>query len=1308
VSAVAGRVADALERRPVSDAHVETLKPYVPRLLIEWVKRTPEARYRSIEGSLVFVDISGFTALTERLAKKGKVGAELMRDTLDGVFTALLDEAYDWGAGLLKWGGDALLLFFDGPLHAERAARAAWEMQRTIDRVGRLRVSGGTVVLRMSIGISTGAFDFFTVGSVHRELLIAGPKATETVTIEAIADAGEIGLSRSLAAVLAPTCIGPGKQDARLLVAPPEVERNRAPDVGSVRDIDVASCIPVAARAHVLLERSEPEHRTITAAFIDLMDTDLLLEQIGPDALGEALDQRIRVIEEAALQYEVPFYETDIGKGSVKALLTAGAPSSTGHDEERMLRALREIMDAPGVVPMRIGVNRGKVFTGDFGPPYRRAYRVFGDAINTAARVMSKAEAGQVLSTEIVLNRSRTTFETTPIEPFQAKGKAEPVRASIVGPVIGTKDARRAEVALVGREAELSALLRVIDDVRTGNGWIIEISGEPGLGKSRLVEELMERARDLVVLHSRCEEYESSTPYYALRAPLRAVLGVGHDADSDETERRLRLVVARVDPTLEPWIPLLGLLLGLDLVPTAETRSLDPRFIREQLADVAMRFLVSTLAGTPTMLAVEDVHFMDEASTDLLGRLSRAGSDLRQVLLVTHSRPGERWAPDADDLRCLSLCLLPLPPARMAEMVELLTEEHPLAPHDTEEIARRSGGNALFLFELLETVRATGSVDSLPDSVESLVAGEIDRLSPLDRTVLRYASILGTSFDPVLLESAVSAEVELDGDVWTRLAELVNPEPGGTMRFRNTLIRDAAYEGLPYRRRRELHGRVGLAIEATAGTSLDEEIGALARHFHAAGLWGKAWEYCRRAGDRALRIYANVDAARFYEQAVASARHLRSVDAVELGSVYERLGDATKQLAEFDRSLRALRAARTRFSADPAAASRTILTECRIAELQGRHVHALRTATRGIRLLEGVPGADAAEQRAALSMRYAGVLFRRGRLRDAVRWCERSEAEAKRAGAATVLARAYVIHDLALITLGDSSGSMLEAAVAIFEEQGELDAKASALNNMAFSAYVEGRWEAAAALFADAKTTWEAAGRREGAALPTYNTAEILFDRGLYDDAGARLREALRVWRASGSASEIAEATRLLGRLETRRGDIVLGRELLEQARAEQLRAGEQYEVVGTDARIAECLVTAGETSEARALVSSSLERAAATEGGDTLLPLLWRVDGWALALEGDRDGAAAAFERSLRLARGQGSDYEVAMALDGLAYARGARRPEAVADLVAERDALLERLGVVHTLGDALRAAHGLEVGRADRAGGVAATRPV
>ena len=343
-------------------------------------------------------------------------------------------------------------------------------MQRTIDDVGRLTISGGAITLRMSVGIGTGTFHFFMVGSVHRELLVAGPSMSETLEIEAIADAGEIGISRLLATRLDDTCVGAHKGDvALLLAAPPEATSDRAPDVGDVAKLDIASCIPVAARAHVLLERSEPEHRTITAAFIDLMNTDRLLGELGPLGLAEGLNERVAAIQEAALRYDVPFYESDVGKSSVKALLTAGAPSSTGRDEERMLRALREIMDQPGVVPMRIGVNTGKVFTGDFGPPYRRAYRVFGDAINTAARVMSKAEAGQILSTEIVLNRSRTVFETTPIAPFAAKGKAEPVRASLVGPIVGAKEQQRSDAPLVGRDGELRALLEALDDARSGH-----------------------------------------------------------------------------------------------------------------------------------------------------------------------------------------------------------------------------------------------------------------------------------------------------------------------------------------------------------------------------------------------------------------------------------------------------------------------------------------------------------------------------------------------------------------------------------------------------------------------------------------------------------------------------------------------------------------------------------------------------------------------------------------------------------------------------------------------------------------------
>src|SRR5437867_3606039 len=139
----------------------ELLKPFVPRLVVEWLRHAPAEPHWRVDGSLAFVDISGFTSMTERLARKGKVGAEEMNDVLDALFTELLAVAYDDGAGLVKWGGDAVLLLFDGEDHAPRACRAALNMQRTIKRIGKITTSVGQVRLRMSIGIHSGPFDFF-------------------------------------------------------------------------------------------------------------------------------------------------------------------------------------------------------------------------------------------------------------------------------------------------------------------------------------------------------------------------------------------------------------------------------------------------------------------------------------------------------------------------------------------------------------------------------------------------------------------------------------------------------------------------------------------------------------------------------------------------------------------------------------------------------------------------------------------------------------------------------------------------------------------------------------------------------------------------------------------------------------------------------------------------------------------------------------------------------------------------------------------------------------------------------------------
>ena len=286
------------------------------------------------------------------------------------------------------------MLLFQGEQHEARACRAALEMQQTMASVGKLRTSSGLVTLQMSIGIHSGTFDFFLVGSLHRELVITGPAASMTVAMETVAEATEVAVSPSTAAALDPRWLGTSKPPGILLRSPPEVTATGFAPVGDVSDLDLSQLVPLGIREHLLAGGGEAEHRPMTSAFIHFMGADEMLAEQGPDALADALDAVIRIVERAAHEHQVAFFETDIAPSGGKVMLMAGAPRSTGNDEEAMLRAMRAIIDSDSPLPLRIGINWGRIFVSDFGPAYRRTFSVKGDAVNLAARLMAKAEPG--------------------------------------------------------------------------------------------------------------------------------------------------------------------------------------------------------------------------------------------------------------------------------------------------------------------------------------------------------------------------------------------------------------------------------------------------------------------------------------------------------------------------------------------------------------------------------------------------------------------------------------------------------------------------------------------------------------------------------------------------------------------------------------------------------------------------------------------------------------------------------------------------------------------------------------------------
>jgi class 3 adenylate cyclase/predicted ATPase len=1262
------------------------LVPYVPRLTLDWARTDAPVgnagpAWRLVEGTMVFADISGFTKMSERLARHGKVGAEEVTDAINTCFEQLLEIAYAAGGSLLKFGGDALLLLFTGDNHASLAAHAAVGMRLRLRTVGRIQTSSGLVVLRVSMGMHSGTFHVFAAGSSHRELIVAGPAATATVEAEGTATAGEIVMSASSAALLPARCRGPARGQGFLLRSPPGEPPSRpvvAPDPGPV---DVPNFVPIAIRRHLLAGGEDSEHRSATVAFLHFDGTDGILERTGAPVLAEWLDEVVRVVQQAVDEYEVTLLGSDIDHDGGKLILVAGVPRRAGDDEERMLTALRRISDATLPIPLRIGAHTGPVFAGAVGPAYRRTFTVMGDTVNLAARVMSRAAPGQVLVTPDVLDRSQLAFETEALEPFSVKGKRHPVTAFALGK---PKRARRRgsdALPLVGRADEVAALEADLAAVAGGEARFVEIVGGPGMGKSRLVEELRARAEAMSTavqcITIRCEAYESSAPYAPFWVLLRYLLGVEPDDSREDVTQRLQQSVREITPDLVPFLPLLGTTLDLDIPDTDATASLEPEFRRQRVDEVTTAFLQHALAR-PLVLVFEDVQHMDEPSVGLVRHV--ISTSLASTLLCVTRREAESGFAAVPEAGGRTFELAALTTEQATEALLLATEDAPLLPRAIRALAERAAGNPLFLDEMLRSISDNNDVDALPASIDAAVTAQIDRLAPRHRQILRRAAVLGQSFTMQELDGLLAPELPPPDDATIReLGEFLLADGPSRLRFRYGIMRDSAYEELPFRQRRELHGRAAAALEESLGDEVESEAALVSLHFLHAHRFAEAWRYAGIAGERARAVYANTEAAVFFERALAAARRLPDLERTDVAAIWEQLGDVRERAGGYDRALRAYRSARRLLQAEPLIEARLFLKEAWIPERMGRFSEAVRAVRKGLAVLEGAPGVEATRQRAELAAWYAAMRQAQGRHREAVTWCERAIAEARESGSLAAEAHASFILDWAWFSIGRFDlATHSERALEIYVELGDLSAQAGVLQNSGGFAFYQGRWDQAVALYERGREAYLRAGNEVDAAMSTCNIAEVLVDQGHYEAAEHQLQDALRLCRAAGYRSGTGFARSLLGRIAARTARWDEAYEHFEAARGEYAAAGLEGDADEIDGRRAECLVLEGRAEEGFALADRIVRASARDDELPTDMALLQRVCGYALLQTGDHDAARAAFAASLEVGRARDADYEVALTLQALAQLeRAAGDAERAAELEAESERMLEPLGV-------------------------------
>lgn len=1156
------------------DAPAADLTAFVPRLVPEWITASPEARHRRIDGTLVFTDLSGFTAMSERLAARGKVGAEELTQHLDNTFTELVAVSGGLGGTMLKFGGDALLIFFWGDRHELRAARAAVDMQESLGRIGSISTSAGDFRLQMTVGLHCGSVDFFLVGSSHRELFVCGADTTETVEIEGRAEAGEIRLSSQLAERL-PEEFVDGSKSPALLVGRPDTE----PDFASWPAWPIGTTarrfVPEMLRNHLVSGVELREHKQMSVAFVHLANTDELITGVGADTTARHLEDLMAHIQTVFATHGVAFISTDVYEGGPKIICAAGAVRTFGNDDESLLRALREIVDYPTPLQLRVGVNRGHGFCGYVGPVFRRTFVTIGDVVNTAARVMSKAVAGEILSTAGVLERSETTFETEALPPFEAKGKAEPLKAFRVGRISGSRAHEdRPTLPLVGRDAEVARLGQALDAVRGGSGAFVEIRGETGMGKSRLIEEIVANA-GLPAWHTRCGRYAGSTPYFPFRTLLSELVG-------GETVAALTERVRSSAPELEPYLSLLALVLGQTVPPTPEVERLSSADQRKKLHEVFAE-LVRAVVHTPALWVVEDAQWIDQASADLLRHLASAARSLPLLIVVARRTEDAEAFGEPDQV----LDLEPLAEESAHELLQVAAKAH-LLPRELHRLAERSHGNPYFLIELADVASTNRDLDQLPDSLEALVAAKIDALPPGDRLVLRQLAVVGSRFDPLVAEEAVSGLRDSDPQRWENLDTFLDRSQL-PWRFKQTLIRDTAYEGLSYKERREVHELAGTAIERhTTDPSMVCEL--LSLHFHAAESHEKSMRYSNQAAEKATRSFALAEASTFYGRSSEAARGLD--DPRALGEALTGLGHATSgqglhadARAHFEESLEIKRSL-----GDDQGVAAQLSGLGLVARQLGEYDKARELFEESLEVLRSL---KEPMNLGAVLRNIGTVAWLQGDYESARRRFEESVEVFREEGDASGVATSLETLGTVAFVMGDlkQAAAHYEESIGMHREHGDKPSLAVGLLNLGNVALQEGRLDEARASYEESLDIRRDLGDRYGVSSALLNLGNVAYYVKDYDTARTRYEESLGIGREIGDMRGVSQSLHNLSEIAIVEKDFTEARRLCEEALEIRRSTGEPRGIAESLTTLANIDTDLGDHESARVLYLEALER---------------------------------------------------------------------------------------------------------------------
>lgn len=906
-------------------------------------------------GAALFADISGFTALTEALHKElgPRRGVEELTRRMESVYSALIDEIERHGGSVISFAGDSMLCWFDdagireprkGDEQSSACALAVacgLLLPRLIQMQDKLTLPDkSTIALTVKVTIASGVGRRFVVGDLNIQYIdvLAGATVTRTATAEDLAHRGEVLVDEITANALGDLLIlqewrsDPESGERFVIIAgltqPIETQSISSLDMGYVSPSKLRPWLhaPLYEREQIGQSLFLTEFRPCTTLFIRFIGIDF-----DTDEAGSQLNMFIQKAQQIAARHAGTLLDVIIGDKGNYIYINFGVLGAHEDDTKRAVTAALEMRETAQEMiflqPLQIGITQGTLRVGAYGAPTRKTFGALGDDVNLAARLMMTAAAGEIIVSSHVHKTVEPYFVFEPRPPLSMKGKAEPLPVFAVTGERKQRAIRLQEpnyaLPMVGRAMELKIIDERLDIVISGKSQVIGIVAEAGLGKSRLVAEAIRLAHNkgFVGYGGACQSDGVNTLYLAWKSIWSAFFDIDPAAALKKQMRSLENVLEDYAPNRLPAMPLLNVMLDMAMPENDFTSNLGPQYRKSTLTALFEDCLRARSKDEPILIVVEDLHWVDGLSHDLLEDLAKALADC-PICFVLAYRPPQLMRLLAPRLEALSqftkielheLNQVEAEQAIRAKLAQLYPARSGAVPTQlVEKLMSRAQGNPFYLEELLNYLHDRGldprdpadlEKIELPDSLHALVLSRIDQLSEREKTTLRVASIVGRLFRAAWLTGYYPAlgdlaHVKVDLD---KLASLditpLDSEPELAYLFKHIVTHEVTYESLPFGLRAQLHEQLARYLERQIANGAMPEtalLDTLVFHYIRSENKAKQREYLRKAGEAALGISAFITAVESFTHLLALTPPndpTRSALALQLAEAHYRLGN---------------------------------------------------------------------------------------------------------------------------------------------------------------------------------------------------------------------------------------------------------------------------------------------------------------------------------------------------------------------------------------------------------------------------------